>query len=603
MRLKSLILDNFRAYRQLTRIDFDELTAFIGKNDVGKSSILDALEIFFNNAVVKIEPLDVSSRSTSNVVRIGCTFSELPEKLVLDATATTNLAEEFLLNEDGLLEIHKVFTCGASKPKEEIFVVANHPVVDGSSPLLLSKNADLKKMIKQLGIDESTVDLRANCSIRKAIWRELGDCDSERTEIPLNKEDGKLVWNVLKKELPVFALFQSDRPCTDDDAQVQDPMKLAVTQALKSVTKELEEITEKVQQEAKEVAQRTVEKLREMDEDLATDLQPDFKKSPSWNSLFSLTLRDGDDIPINKRGSGVRRLVLLAFFRAEAERKQDAAGSSGTIYAIEEPETSQHPDYQQLIVKTLQGLAEQDNKQVIITTHVPSLAGLLPLQSLRYVETVSGDIPSIQTGTEDVFRTIADSLGVLPDPSDKVKVLVCVEGPHDVEFLKNMANVVRAHDLSLVDVSSEPAIAFVLLGGSTLKQWVECDYLKRLGIPQFHLYDRDTESPPKYQTYADDVNARPDSSSARLTGKREMENYLHPDAIQEVFGVSVSFGDTDDVVEVVALAVGTTGTRSKKKIKARLNREATKKMTYARVCSSDPDGHIIGWYREIESYL
>ena len=51
MKLKRLILENFRGYYGRTEIDFDDLTAFIGKNDVGKSTILEALDIFFNHTL------------------------------------------------------------------------------------------------------------------------------------------------------------------------------------------------------------------------------------------------------------------------------------------------------------------------------------------------------------------------------------------------------------------------------------------------------------------------------------------------------------------------------------------------------------------------
>jgi len=603
VKLKALILENFRAFRDCTRVEFNDLTAFIGKNDVGKSSILEALEIFFNNETVKIEPLDVTAKSDSNVIRIGCIFSDLPDALVLDATATTNFEDEHLLNDEGCLEIHKLFKCGSGKPKEEVFLRACHPVVPESGPLLLCKNADLKKMVKAHGIDEGSVDLRVNCALRRAIWAAIPDLSSEVQDVPLNKEDGRLVWDALKKELPVFALFQSDRPCTDDDAQVQDPMKLAVAQALKAVKDDLEAVVKKVQAQVREVAQRTVEKLREMDEELAKELRPEFRKPPSWNSLFSLTLKDEDDIPVNKRGSGVRRLVLLNFFRAEADRRREEIGSSGTIYAIEEPETSQHPEYQQLVVETLRDLAGQDDRQVVITTHVPSLAGLLPTSSLRYVEKLAGGVRSIEPGTDDVLRKIAASLGVLPDPGDKVKLLVCVEGPHDVEFLTHMSKPVREHDASLPEIGVDPRIACVPLGGGTLKQWVESDYLRGLGIPQYHIYDRDIDSPPKYQRHCDDVNARPDSSQAILTTKREMENYLHPDAVQEIFGAAVSFADMDDVVDVVAVAIGTPGRRGKAKVKSRLNGEVTQKVSYSRLSQVDCDGDVVGWYRAMSSYL
>lgn len=66
---------------------------------------------------------------------------------------------------------------------------------------------------------------------------------------------------------------------------------------------------------------RTLAKLQEMDEDLAASLVPEFKSEPKFDSLFKLSIKSDDDISINKRGSGVRRLILLNFFRAEAERK------------------------------------------------------------------------------------------------------------------------------------------------------------------------------------------------------------------------------------------------------------------------------------------
>ncbi|MEM5639843.1 AAA family ATPase [Bacillus toyonensis] len=54
--------------------------------------------------------------------------------------------------------------------------------------------------------------------------------------------------------------------------------------------------------------------------ELAQQLLPQPKKEPEWHKIFNFTLDGDNEIPINKRGSGVRRLVLLNFFRAQAER-------------------------------------------------------------------------------------------------------------------------------------------------------------------------------------------------------------------------------------------------------------------------------------------
>lgn len=62
MRIKSITLKNFRRYSNEVTITFDNLTALVGKNDVGKSSILEALDIFFNDGdgCIKIDENDFS---------------------------------------------------------------------------------------------------------------------------------------------------------------------------------------------------------------------------------------------------------------------------------------------------------------------------------------------------------------------------------------------------------------------------------------------------------------------------------------------------------------------------------------------------------------
>lgn len=62
MKLEAIKLKNFRGYKEEIEIKIGNLIAFVGKNDIGKSTILEALDIFFNdkNAIVKIDSSDVN---------------------------------------------------------------------------------------------------------------------------------------------------------------------------------------------------------------------------------------------------------------------------------------------------------------------------------------------------------------------------------------------------------------------------------------------------------------------------------------------------------------------------------------------------------------
>lgn len=617
MRLKALVIRNFRGYKGKVRIPIHpDLTAFIGRNDVGKSTVLDALGIFFDSPLVKFDMSDLCVYAEDKEVRIGCVFDALPNSLTLDATSTTNLREEYLLNEDGDLEIHKVFDCSVKSPKPRVLVCAKHPTADGYADLLQLKNSDLKKRLQEKSVDTNGVDQRSNPSIRKALWDSCEDLQLSLREIELNKEDAKKIWDQIQRYLPIFALFRADRPSTDEDSEVQDPMKLAIRQAISELASELQDIQNRIRDAALDVARRTLEKLKDLEPNLAKELSPTFRSDPKWDSLFKLALTTDDQIPVNKRGSGVRRLILLGFFRAEAERRRTEENRSNIIYAIEEPETSQHPSNQRMVIDALKDLASTDGCQVVITTHVPGLAEMIPVDALRYVRRADDNTRVVEEGTEEVLKRIAEDLGVIPD--NRVRVFVCVEGPNDVAFFRNMVRVLwDAEESVSFDPDNTPEVVFLPLGGSTLRDWVNSHYLKPLGRPEVHIYDRDEASPPKYQRQVDEVNQRQDGSKAFLTRKREAENYLHPDAILEVLGVDVKVSDENDVPEAVARAIHEqekgaapwdqlSDEKRKKKegrAKQRLNSDVAGAMTVDRLRERDALDEVREWFGAIKAII
>lgn len=615
MILRAVILENFRGYSQRTRIEIGDLTAFVGKNDAGKSTILEALDIFFNDG--KPERGDACVYGAGTNIVIGCAFSNLPEEIILDETVPTSLDAEYLLNEKGELEILKTWDVSGKTPKESILAVALHPTNADAADLLMLKNADLKSRVKKLAINDPAVNLNVNASMRLAIREACKPLTLERKELPLDKEDAKRIWDHLKPQLPMYALFRSDRPSQDGDEEVQNPLKFAVTQALRELETDLKDIEEKVKKKAEDVARRTLEKLKEMDSHLAGELKPFFRTDPKWD-VFKFGLAGDNGIPINKRGSGVRRLILLNFFRAEAERHRAEKGALNVIYAIEEPETSQHPHNQRLLVQALKELTADGNTQVLVTSHTPSLAGLLPSESLRYVKKEISGAATVSQCSESDLATIANELGVLPDR--RVQVLVFVEGTNDIEFLERISSILKQHHTDVVDFSSDHRVALIPLGGGSLKQWVAKNYLKNLGLPEVHIYDRDDANPPKYQAECNAINSRKDKSWAVITTKRELENYIHPHAISEAMnGIEVTITDTCDVPFIVAQKIHESSgsprswediLKDEKELKdkvnrakRRLNRDAVARMTVARLAQSDPDGEILGWLKRIYAML
>lgn len=391
MKIKRLTIKNFRGYRGETSIEFENLTAFVGKNDIGKSSIMEALDVFFNDGkgVIKLDKDDVNvdAREVEDrEISIAICFCNLPERIIIDATNETVLAEEYLLNLEGQLEVIKKYpNAGSAK----VFIRALHPTNPYCADLLQKKDSELRRIIESNQI--TCEDRTRNAVMRSSIWQHFGgNLQLDTVEIDVTKGDTKSIWDKLQKYLPLYSLFQSDRKNSDGDSEVQDPLKEAVKEILhdEELQQTLNAVAATVETKLREVSSRTLEKLREMSPDVASTLDPVIPSATSlkWADVFkNVSITSDENIPINKRGSGSKRLILLNFFRAEVERRQREVNAPSVIYAIEEPETSQHSENQKKLIKALTALAESANTQVIITTHSATIVKELGFNNIRIV--------------------------------------------------------------------------------------------------------------------------------------------------------------------------------------------------------------------------
>ena len=193
-------------------------------------------------------------------------------------------------------------------------------------------------------------------------------------------------------------------------------------------------------------------------------------------------------------------------------------------------------------------------------------------------------------------------------------VIIVLEGKNDVEFFRRISAVLQAADTSVPDLQMmehRGRIVFLPCGGVDLKSgpW----RLVPLACREFHLFDRDRlEEAYSRREAAVLINLRPGCRAA-VTGKRAVENYLHPRAVFEARGIEIQFSDEDDVAEVAATACyaeqGPTATweslpaRARKRyrnhVKRWLNTRAVDQMTAARLAERDPDGEVRGWLATI----
>ena len=615
MKLRQVTLEGFRCYQQATTLKLDDMTVLVGRNDAGKSALLDGLSIFFGNTKLDADDRCKHANEDAEII-ITCDFEQLPAAIDIDAGNQTTLQDELLLTRTGRLSIKKIFK-GKTPALKSVFAVAHHPTHQHAADLLSLKRPQLSERARVVGANLNGVNQTKNSELRAAIRAAIPDLLLQGVEVPLDKEDAKSIWEKIEALMPVFALFKSDRDSKDGDEEAQNPLNAAVAAALKDKQNELDQVFEYVSAEVQKIADATLAKLRQMDATLANQLQSRFEK-PTWSKLFKASIVSDSGIPINKRGSGVRRLILINFFRAKAERLVAERKAPSVIYAVEEPETSQHPSNQRLLVRALQDLLQSDVCQVILTTHTPILARVVEAKLLRYVRSGNGGVPVIESVDQNNWQALAHSLGVLPETT--VELFIFVEGKHDIPFLMNFADALRADGANLPDLRQlelDGRIIFAPLGGSNLLLWT--NRTKHLLKPEFHIYDRDTTPPAdsKYRQAIDDVMNRAAAGEpvhAACTNKKEMENYVHIDAINEALAEagfpsprSANYGDTDDVPRMLTSelnAVLPAHRRWKEAVaKTFINNHAVTKMNQARLAALDPTAEVLGWFQRIEQML
>lgn len=547
MKINKIAIEGFRGYKDKTEIQFNSFNVIIGRNDIGKSTILEALDIFFNDgdAINKFSKEDISVGFGKKDTKISVEFSNFPEELVLDSTVPTNLKEEYLLNKDQRLEILKTYK---STGLTQIELIANSPTNKALKDLWDLKIDALRTRAEELNVPVENYNGAVSSSIRKAIREQLNSkLEIRETSIVIwkktdNSSPSKEIWVQLQNHLPIYSLFQADRKNEEKDSEVQNPINTIIKHVVKDA--ELQDAFNKIQtavQTATEgVANKTIEKLKEMNAEIADSLTASFS-DPKWESVFKFNLYSDDNIPLNKRGSGVRRLILLNFFRAEAERLRNTKNVPGIIYALEEPETSQHPHHQLLLLDAFRSISEDSKNQVILTTHSPNIARQIGIQDLIFIDKSDGK-PSLPTVDESIYKLIADELGVLPNfelgDATKVKLALCFEGKNDIVFFKAINQNIEEFR-AIIDLSSSDHVIFLPMGGSSLQFWVNNDYLSKLNLKQFHLYDSDigSEQPNKYQKFVEIINAKGNGNFAVETSLREMENLYSPSLIRTIYGI------------------------------------------------------------------
>ena len=522
-------------------ISLTEMPIIIGRNDAGKSSLLYAISLFFDT--YKLESSDFHLQGgADDPIQVEIGFGQLSDE------AASALGGKRLVSSTGLLVIRRTYERNLKLKSVE--AKANDFDNDDFRNLWSRKESALNGIGEKYGIEFTpsgrsiTNEGKISSLVRYA---ESAGIRKNDAWIELDKE----TLGQVEQFLPDFVPFPSEMSLDTEQAGFQNPFQDMIVTNIESDAALIANIQPRIEQAVKEAVSKIEANLRDQTDSI-TSLVP--KAVFHWKRLVSLEFetidRSGVRVPLSMRGQGVRRLLMVAFFKYLAET--EVKGSR--VYAIEEPETFLHPKAQRDLIEAFRRLREA-GFQVILTSHSPVFAAEAGPDDLVLVLRDAGSARVVQ-GDSLEPEMIVDELGILPrDMIAGYSACVFVEGAADKCYLETVGKKFAGAGMisgSLDDLK----IGVVTVGGDNLRFFVEKELvLKRLNRRFAVIVDSDRKSPSDVipgtlVRWKDKCEA--EGGFFHILRKRQIENYLHPAAIERVLGKTINVDEYGDIKPLIS---------------------------------------------------
>lgn len=539
MKLHSIKIEGFRRHYK-TEILCSDATFLIGPNNIGKSSILKAIEYLLTD-IQKMPDYDFYSILNENnevvqfcdEVVITGEFRDVPP----NAYEWKGFNKQRMFkydpqdtNESGYRIFYKkTFYKGKSKNKIEMkqYKITLKDSFKECSTLEDYINKGLNKEI----VEELFSDKKLNTKVNNDMLKVLEDkgidqlFDVDEQDTIWFENPGGIPGNVTHR-LPKFLLI-SDKPDSEELSGKNGTLIKTLTQLFEDVRDRSENF-----KKAQLYLNKLAKELDPNDENsefaqllsslnrVVGDVFPDTtfyaeanlsKPDDVIKPTFDVQLGSNINTPVEYQGAGVIRSAIFALLRFRSMRESKLSSSEYTrplLIAFEEPEIYLHPQAAKQMRDIIYELAKDKNNQIICTTHSPYMIDLSKdthqvLNSMYLIdEKVDKDNKNIEIIKSNPFNVSDAFKQLVADEQTQVKMLLKIDDSiTKVFFTKNVLiiegdteEVVFKETMSRMpeDLYKEFSYNWEIVrarGKATIISLV--NYFKGLGIKPFVIHDRD----------------------------------------------------------------------------------------------------------------
>jgi putative ATP-dependent endonuclease of the OLD family len=476
MKLTKLIFNNYRSFGPMdTTIKISDLTAFIGHNSSGKTTVLSALQkLFGNSKITKSDfhiPLDKTPdeiiESNFYIEAYFEFFDEDNEGLEEDDYGIAQYFENFIVDQPGgnpyiVIRLDASYEKGSSP--EGIIDYKYHYVVnkgeDGLKPISAHDRNKIQVIYIPAVRNPSEQLKNASGTI---LWRILNQINwKESDKEKINKKIDELDKEVAKQSgiSVVKKVVSSQWKNYHNDSRYNEANIKFGSSDLDNILKKLEV----------EFTPTHTEKAFKVD-DLGDGLK----------SLFYLTLIDSLLELENEAITEIKNRV------SKEERVLNFDPPALTLILVEEPENHVSPHLLGKVIKNLNNIRNKNNSQVLITSHSPSIIKRIEPTEIRHLRiengiTVAKEI-ALPEKQDESYKYVKEAIKAYPELYFS-SLVVLGEGDSEEILIPKFLSLYM-DDLDTVGISVVP------LGGRHVNHFWKL--LNQLDIPFVTLLDLDKE--------------------------------------------------------------------------------------------------------------
>ncbi|WP_037839760.1 ATP-dependent nuclease [Streptomyces sp. NRRL S-1813] len=420
MKIKRVCIENFCCLRRLD-VSFDSITSLIGPTGVGKSTVLRALDWFFNgDKGGALGDEDVHSAAEGKRIRVEVEF---------DGLTVFDRAELGYYAPDGVetVRIWRTWEDGDDRITGKALAYPAFDEIRRHEGKREKHNAykELRGSDPGLGLPATRGWDDAEAAMR--VWESQNRDQLAETDVEGTQFFGFAGQGLLAKLID-FVFISADLRAYEeaDDGKatvVGRILEHAVDRSeadarFTAIEDDAQAARVKVHEEIygpmlKKLSGSLSDEVAKFSTGRNIVVKPVAQTPKPTRTAFSVSIKDGAAVTsVRRQGHGFQRALIIAALKYLAETRRPEDGTRSLCLAIEEPELFQHPAQTRVFAQVLRGLVASaaDRTQVMYATHSPVFIDPRNYEQIRRLARVgSGEHPDVavrQLSEQDLVNSL-----------------------------------------------------------------------------------------------------------------------------------------------------------------------------------------------------